>query len=48
MKKANRTKSQVIGMLHEHEAGAKCADICRKRGLSEGNRRAKTSVTNVT
>jgi len=24
------------GILTEHEAGAKCADLCRKHGMSEG------------
>ena len=24
------------GILAEHEAGAKCADLCRKHGMSEG------------
>ncbi|MDO6586505.1 transposase, partial [Salipiger sp. 1_MG-2023] len=24
------------GILSEHEAGAKCADLCRKHGMSEG------------
>ena len=36
MKKANRTEEQIIGILQEHEAGAKCADLCRKHGMSEG------------
>lgn len=29
-------RDQVIGILAEHEAGAKCADLCRKNGMSEG------------
>ena len=36
MKKARRTEEQIIGILQEHEAGAKCADLCRKHGMSEG------------
>ncbi len=36
MKKARLTEEQIIGILQEHEAGAKCADLCRKRGMSEG------------
>lgn len=36
MKKANRTEEQIIGILQEHEAGAKFADLCRKHGMSEG------------
>lgn len=29
------TDEQIIGMLREHEAGVKTADLCRKHGLSE-------------
>ena len=36
MKKARLTEEQIIGILQEHEAGAKCADLCRKHGISEG------------
>jgi transposase-like protein len=36
MKKARLTEEQMIGILQEHEAGAKCADLCRKHGMSEG------------
>ena len=36
MKKAGLTEEQIIGILQEHEAGAKCADLCRKHGMSEG------------
>ena len=36
MKRARFTEEQVIGILQEHEAGAKCADLCRKHGMSEG------------
>jgi len=36
MKRARYTEDQIIGILHEHEAGAKCADLCRKYGMSEG------------
>jgi putative transposase len=36
MKRTIRTEEQIIGILHEHEAGAKCADLCRKHGMSEG------------
>ena len=28
------TEEQIIGMLKEQEAGAKTADVCRKRGIS--------------
>ena len=36
MKKARLTEEQIISILQEHEAGAKCADLCRKHGMSEG------------
>jgi putative transposase len=36
MKKARLTEEQIICILQEHEAGAKCADLCRKHGMSEG------------
>lgn len=35
MKRNRFTEEQIIGILREHEAGAKTADICRKHGLSE-------------
>ena len=36
MKRTIRTEEQIIGILQEHEAGAKCGDLCRKHGMSEG------------
>lgn len=36
MKKARLREEQIIGILGEHEVGAKCADLCRKHGMSEG------------
>jgi len=36
MKRSRFSDEQVIGILQEHEAGAKCADLCRKHGVSEG------------
>jgi putative transposase len=41
MKRARYTQEQIIGILHEHDlhehdAGAKCADLCRKHGMSQG------------
>ena len=36
MKRTRFTEEQIIGILAEHEAGAKCADLCRKHGMSEG------------
>jgi putative transposase len=35
MKRARFTKEQIIGVLREHEAGAKTADLARKHGVSE-------------
>lgn len=36
MKRTRFTDEQIIGILAEHEAGAKCVDLCRKHGMSEG------------
>lgn len=36
MKHARFTDEQIIGILTEHEAGTKCADLCRKNGMAEG------------
>ena len=50
MKRTIRTEEQIIGILQEHEAGAKCADLCRKHGMSEGtfyNWKAKFSGMTV-
>jgi putative transposase len=35
MKRARFTEEQTIGILREHEAGAKTADLARKHGVSE-------------
>ena len=35
MKRARFTEEQIIGVLKEHEAGAKIADLARKHGVSE-------------
>jgi len=38
------TEEQIIGVIKEHEAGAKAEDICRRLGISNGtfyNWRAK-------
>ncbi len=35
MKRNRFTQEQIIGVLREHEAGAKAADLARKHGISE-------------
>ena len=44
MKRTRFKDEQIVGILAEYEAGARCADLCRKHGMSEGtfyNRKAK-------
>lgn len=35
MKRSRFTEEQIIGILREHQAGAKAADLCRKHGISD-------------
>jgi len=35
MKRSRFTEEQIIGILKEHEAGAKTADLCRRHRMSE-------------
>lgn len=38
MKRTRYSEEQIIVILTEHDAGAKCADLCRKHGMSEAKR----------
>jgi putative transposase len=35
MKRKRFSEEQIVGVLKEHELGAKTADLCRKHGISE-------------
>ena len=37
MKRKRFTEEQIIAVLHEHEAGAKAADLARKHGVTRSN-----------
>jgi putative transposase len=34
MKKSRFSEEQIIGILKEHDAGVKVADLCRRHGMS--------------
>lgn len=34
MKKSRFSEEQIIGILKQHEAGVKTADVCREHGIS--------------
>ena len=35
MRKSQFSEEQIIGMIREHDAGVKTAEICRKYGISD-------------
>ena len=35
MKRKRFTEEQIVGVLREHEAGARTREICRRHGISE-------------
>ena len=35
MRTSRFTEAQIVGVLHEHEAGAKIAELCRRHGVTE-------------
>jgi putative transposase len=50
MKRARFTEEQIIGVLREHEAGAKAIDLARKHGVTKAtlyNWRAKYGRVHV-
>ena len=39
MKRSRFSEERIIGILKEHQAGAKAADLCRKHGIPEQSAR---------
>ena len=35
MRTSRFTDAQIVGVLYEHEAGAKIAELCRRHGITE-------------
>lgn len=35
MRRGRFIEDQIIGLLREHKAGVKTADLCRKHGISD-------------
>jgi len=35
MRKSRFTTDQIVAVLHEHEAGAKISELCRRHGITE-------------
>jgi hypothetical protein len=45
MKKSRYTEEQLIGILKQHEAGVKTADVCREHGSARRHSMAGSRST---